>query len=386
MLETKGNYTVEYTSTPFKLMRYELRADTGIIKLKVHYWNAGSYEVYANGKLVDPTPWDKEIGAQAELTGYKGCGENRYVGVQNFLEFMMTPYCLIEIKPVDAILSNVRMEWTMDEFYGAGGVTSFVDRVSAALGIHASQMKVVAVYTGSVVVDYEIEPDESSEDSAAELRSIEATLNTLVAAGDSSFGAPVLSASTNGEAVVEDPTYNPAAAPVIKSTPLEDNAETTTVSDAIIIDLSAPVRNSLIGILVVLVLIVGSCFGCGTLFICFMSMYKASKQISDVQKKHAANVAAKKSGQQNASESQIEIDQQYVLPDEPDIDIFTQKKRNFKVNQEEVASADSNRFSLDSATRMKPDVSSAKLVKKQTQSHKTASNLKYLADAFKEKA
>lgn len=47
----------------------------------------------------------------------------------------------------------------MDEFFESGGVTSFVDRVSAALGIHASQMKVVAVYTGSVVVDYVIEPE-----------------------------------------------------------------------------------------------------------------------------------------------------------------------------------------------------------------------------------
>lgn len=92
----------------------------------------------------------------------------------------MTPYCLIEIKPVDAILSNVRMDWTMDEFYGAGGVSSFADRVAGALGIHASQMKVVAVYTGSVVVDYEIQPDSSSSNSAAELRSIEANLNTLV--------------------------------------------------------------------------------------------------------------------------------------------------------------------------------------------------------------
>jgi hypothetical protein len=51
----------------------------------------------------------------------------------------------------------------MDEFFEKGGVTSFVDRVSAALGIHASQMKVVAVYTGSVVVDYEIAPEESDD-------------------------------------------------------------------------------------------------------------------------------------------------------------------------------------------------------------------------------
>lgn len=49
--------------------------------MKVHYWNAGSYEVYADGKKIDPTAWDKDLGASAELSGYRGCGENRYVGV-----------------------------------------------------------------------------------------------------------------------------------------------------------------------------------------------------------------------------------------------------------------------------------------------------------------
>lgn len=81
---------------------------------------------------------------------------------------MITPYCLIEVKPKDAVLSNVRMDWTMDEFYAAGGVTSFVDRVAASLGIHASQFKVVAVYTGSVVVDYQINVDTSSSDYTAD--------------------------------------------------------------------------------------------------------------------------------------------------------------------------------------------------------------------------
>jgi len=56
-------------------------------------------------------------------------------------------------------MTNVRMEWTMAEFWDAGGVTSFVDRVAASLGIHASQFKVVAVYTGSVVVEYQIMTD-----------------------------------------------------------------------------------------------------------------------------------------------------------------------------------------------------------------------------------
>lgn len=217
VMDARGNYTIEYTSTPFKNMRYQLRSNKGKIKVKVQYWNAGSYEVYANGQLIEPTAWDKEAGTQAELRGSR-CGENRFVGVKNFLEFIATPYCLIQVKPVDAIQGNVRMSWTMDEFYSQGGTTSFVDRVSMALGIHASQMKVVAVYKGSVVVEYEVASDETvaeeeGQSSAAQLRSIESKLNKLIKQNDDEsakiFGAPILSAATNTVAIVEDPTYNP---------------------------------------------------------------------------------------------------------------------------------------------------------------------------------
>jgi len=167
MIDTnRQNYTIEYTSTQFKKMRYELRSARGQVKVTIPYWNAGTYEVWVNGAKVDPTPWDKEAGTQSELTGYRGCGENRFIGVKNILEFIITPYCLIEVVPIDSISCNVRMEWTIAEFYSSGGPTSFVDRVSAALGIHASQMKIVAVYTGSVVVDYTIEPDSSTTSTA----------------------------------------------------------------------------------------------------------------------------------------------------------------------------------------------------------------------------
>ena len=43
----------------------------------------------------------------------------------------------------------------MDEFFADGGTTTFADRLAASLGIHASQIKVVSVYEGSVVVEYE---------------------------------------------------------------------------------------------------------------------------------------------------------------------------------------------------------------------------------------
>jgi hypothetical protein len=37
-----------------------------------------------------------------------------------------------------------------------GGTTTFVDRLAAVLGIHVSSIKVVGVYEGSLVVDYNI--------------------------------------------------------------------------------------------------------------------------------------------------------------------------------------------------------------------------------------
>jgi len=49
------------------------------------------------------------------------------------------------------------MEWTMDAFFSNGGTTSFMDRVAGSLGIHASTIKIVSVYEGSLVVNYNIE-------------------------------------------------------------------------------------------------------------------------------------------------------------------------------------------------------------------------------------
>jgi hypothetical protein len=76
------------------------------------------------------------------------------------LEFFISGECELEIAPRDAIMTNVRMEWTMDEFFDNGGTTAFIDRLCASLGIHASTVKVVGVNAGSVLVNYEITPSE----------------------------------------------------------------------------------------------------------------------------------------------------------------------------------------------------------------------------------
>jgi len=109
------------------------------------------------------------------------------MGVVNIMEFYITPGCTLEIAPRNAIQTMVRMEWTVDEFFSGGGTTAFIDRVAGSLGIHASTIKVVSVYEGSLVVNYGIENDNEQE-----LEEARAAQTEAFATGAVDLGAPVL--------------------------------------------------------------------------------------------------------------------------------------------------------------------------------------------------
>ena len=59
------------------------------------------------------------------------------------------------------------MEWSVEEFFAEGGTTAFIDRITASLGIHASTVKVVSVYEGSLIINYEITADDDDEETLA---------------------------------------------------------------------------------------------------------------------------------------------------------------------------------------------------------------------------
>ena len=107
--------------------------------------------------------WDDNINQYGEIE-QRFCGENRYIGVQNILEFYINTDCVLEIKPRNAIQTTVRMEWTLEAFFSEGGTTNFVDRLTASLGIHASTVKIVSVYEGSLIINYDISVDDDDEE------------------------------------------------------------------------------------------------------------------------------------------------------------------------------------------------------------------------------
>ena len=115
------------------------------------------------GSVVAANAWNSNLQAPAFIKGDFGgfCGENRYLGQDNILEVYVSPGCNFTIQPVDSIQTNIRMNWTLSEFYASGGTTQFSDRVAASLGISVANVKIVSVYQGSVVVEFQIIEDSS---------------------------------------------------------------------------------------------------------------------------------------------------------------------------------------------------------------------------------
>jgi hypothetical protein len=198
-------YEIVFTGTPAKKMKFKFitQSKTAGMTIKIAYPGAEARQVEKDGKVIEYNAWDSEIpptGMYSPVTQAR-CGENRFVGVKNILEFYIDANCELQVAPREAIQTSVRLEWTKDEFFSNGGTTAFVDRLCAALGIHASTVKVVSVYEGSVGVDYEITP---SAEEPRSLEQIAAAQTASFATGALDLGAPVLDVTQGAEQVVAD--------------------------------------------------------------------------------------------------------------------------------------------------------------------------------------
>jgi len=130
------------------------------------------------------------------------CGENRYVGVKNELDFWIEPGCTLYVYPRDAIMLAVRLEWTLNEFFADGGIGRFTDRLAAALGIHRADIKVVQVYEGSVIVEFQVLAREDDPNPTRTLLSIEEAFKAIAPTLGSSLGAPLMQILTaEGEVI-----------------------------------------------------------------------------------------------------------------------------------------------------------------------------------------
>ena len=205
---TGKSYTVTYTGTPFKNGRYTLQADPAAkgILIKVPYPNAGAYSVKVNDVIVQPQSWDSVTQKPAAINvATAKCGANLFVGVENYLQFFLTPGCTVIVIPRDAILTSVRLQWTAAEFFAGDGATTFTQRMASVLGVDITRVKIVSVFEGSLNVGIQIlddttknivKPDGTVTTSVAtvtEMTALKAKLvEKLTTATPTTLGAPIL--------------------------------------------------------------------------------------------------------------------------------------------------------------------------------------------------
>jgi hypothetical protein len=74
-------------------MRFKLDASEGHGTLiRIPFPENGAYAAYVDGVKMDETEWDRDIGGPAYLQKTH-CGEWRYKGVDNDMDFYITPGC-----------------------------------------------------------------------------------------------------------------------------------------------------------------------------------------------------------------------------------------------------------------------------------------------------
>jgi hypothetical protein len=152
--------TLIYTGTVPSSQRFKFlssSSDKKGIVVSIPYKVAGVFNIFdSKNNKIPGNGWSNSLKQVAPIQRTT-CGENRYVGVANILQFYITPGCLLYIKPSDVIQSSIRMAWTLEQFYADGGATTFADRMAAALGVKQMDIKVVAAYEGSTLVSFTVE-------------------------------------------------------------------------------------------------------------------------------------------------------------------------------------------------------------------------------------
>ena len=103
---------------------------------------------------------------------------------------------MIYIMPRDAIMLGIRMEFTLDEFFAEGGVVSFMDKMAAVLGIHRADIKVVSVYEGSTIVEFQVlqRDEEIDGEELLDLKKIDQAYRDFIIEEDKFMDSRILSA------------------------------------------------------------------------------------------------------------------------------------------------------------------------------------------------
>jgi hypothetical protein len=112
------------------------------------------------------------------------CGRNSFNNIKNEITFIVTndPGCVVGVKQLNSIKMNTRIEVTIQEFISTSGPTKLINNLAATLGIDTSQIKIVGLREGSVIIEYFISEKPVWSDPSVDSNAVLITNSTREAA------------------------------------------------------------------------------------------------------------------------------------------------------------------------------------------------------------
>mmetsp|Transcript_8382 Transcript_8382/g.16636 ORF Transcript_8382/g.16636 Transcript_8382/m.16636 type:complete len:1637 (+) Transcript_8382:5150-10060(+) len=180
-------------------MRYHLAGSDDNVKdssvITIQYQHPFTIVLYKNGVKQSPLQVTENDSNHVSLNS--ASGSHKWFPESRLLQFNARAGDIYELRTVQSIQLTVRMDMTPAQFFADDGVTNFIDRLAAALGIPVYRIRVAQVKEGSTIVYAEIlTNDEKTEsEQKVEAQSIKSTIETKAQDGTLSLNAPILSLS-----------------------------------------------------------------------------------------------------------------------------------------------------------------------------------------------
>lgn len=93
------------------------------------------------------------------------CGAHVYYPDTYEIEWVLTKTddCIIELTSTNAVVVNLRLNTTPEDFFKNNMADAFINNMAAFLGISMDRIRIVNVRRGSAIVDFTVDAENSND-------------------------------------------------------------------------------------------------------------------------------------------------------------------------------------------------------------------------------
>ena len=134
-----------------------------------------------NKTFIKPYRNDQNINLTELALNPNSCGANIYDPDTSNITFVINnrPNCILKVRTIDAIRITMHLDTTVADFYANNGVATFLDKISAFLGLDMSRIRIASIKTGSVYVGFAIVANQALSDSTSALDTVNSTYTNV---------------------------------------------------------------------------------------------------------------------------------------------------------------------------------------------------------------